>query len=208
MLLARLLKKDSRALADMFEAAETCCGWLQEAADRDTKFVTQFAKHQCFWPAMLAQKPLYHKIAANQLKRIRVGTKSIPLTTPKTNIELTNIWTSLATPLLERILIYRGMLERKKAGIRTGGPRWQEIENMDRITEANEYPEVLNLPDQFDRDSKAAYWKVAKRMLENDWKRDPAAEDAASKAAEKSKFEQGRRYAIRKIMNAFYSLAR
>ena len=207
MLVKRMSKNDPSALEELLELAECCCDYLKEAADRDPEFVAKLAERRPFWPVMLGRKRLYHDLADSFLTKVRAGTKSIPPTTPKTNIEANDRWTRVALELLGTTFTYRRILSREKARTRSDGPITKKIETELRITEAKFFPEVLGLPTQFDRKSKSKYWAVAKQMLKARWKRNPAEEDDAVKAVGSGHDESDRAYAIRRVRTAFYTLA-
>ena len=150
---------------------------------------------------------MYHKLADAYLTKVRAGTKSIPPTTPKTNIEANDRWTRVALELLGDIFTHRRILSREKARTRSDGPITRKIENEILITETKQFSEVLKLPVRFDSKTKSKYWVVAKKVLIARWKRNPAEETDAVKAAGSGHGESDRAYAIRRVRTAFYALA-
>jgi len=189
------------------------CELLRQTTTRDQEFVASCAEKVAFWPVMMARKHMYHKAADKYLESIRVGTKSVPPTVPRTNIEATDPWTELATMLAKKIVLYRAILLRDKYHIEWSGPVMQRAEQEIRIIEAKNFQEVLDLPSEKDRtislnrDTKTKWWKIAKKILKAYWGANPERKrkDFARVSAVRSESKEA--YATRCVRKAFYSLA-
>lgn len=208
-----LAHRDAAALCIVATMATKGCELLRQTTTHDQEFVASYAEKEAFWPVMMARKRMYHKDTDKYLESIRVGTKSVPPTAPRTNVEATDRWTELATMLVEKMVLYRAILLRDKDRIEWSGPVMQRAEQEIRIGEAKDFQEVMDLRSERDgtiwlnRDTKTKWWKIAKRMLKAYWRANPeqAQQDFASVSAVLSESKEA--YATRCVRKAFYSLA-
>jgi hypothetical protein len=171
-------RNQEAALSVAFSETKQGCALLREAAERAPEFVSSFAKTVPYWPAMLAQKPIYHEEANKYLRRIAVGTESIPRTAPNTSVELTEFWTALIARLLDDLHFYRDLLSQNRDCSDAGGNLLGRIKKDFFDAASKDYPEAADLR-AFKQESQKAWWAVIKKMLLKYWEETPDSMAAA-----------------------------
>jgi hypothetical protein len=198
---------EREALETTYGLTERGCQLLETTARNNPDFVAVFAERSAFWPVLMATKQMYHDAADQYLKKIRVGQKSIPPTTSKTKIEATDRWTKLATMLINDIILFRWLLVRANKGIKSTSPFEQKIEN-DLRRKARNFPGVLTLELPSNLGNSSAWWEEALPMLKYYWEKNPTEASKDWNEVGRGGGESGQTYAIRRVREAFKSLAK
>ena len=202
-----LSRSEIESLEATYGLTERGCQLLEIAVKNNPEFVAGFAERVAFWPVLMGRKRMYHDAADQYLRKIRVGQKSVPPTVSETKIEATDRWTELATMLINDIILFRWLLGRAKNRIKSTSPFEQKIEN-DLMRKARNFAGVLELESSSNINDLSAWWKQALPILKYYWKENPSQASKDWKCAGRGGGESGQTYAIRRVREAFKSLAR
>src|SRR5262249_32597761 len=99
-------KRDGDALQNLVFAAKTI-NRFSELLEKTHKKLFAFASEQAEWSVNLSPKKQMVDAAVARLKRLKVGTKSVPPTWRGVQVESTNWATQIAAELIRRLLAWR-----------------------------------------------------------------------------------------------------
>ncbi len=184
---------------------------LADAAkdEKSRKAVIELASETEEWPLMLSPKATSILATKHYLKKLGVGTRSFP-PTANTKISGDVRWTEIAAMLLNKIKGFQPFLRAQSMSYKSPSPDQQKrIDAL--LPEANKYPEIVELPEMLNVETRKAWWKVAKKMLKDYWEDNPdkAKEDfrLISRTQEiKDKLKTVKTMAILKVGDAFKAM--
>jgi hypothetical protein len=214
-------KRDGEAIQALVTAAKTI-NWFLESVEMTHEDLFAFASEQTEWPVNLSPKKQMVDTTIARLKRLKVGTKSVPPTKRGSQIDPKNWATQIERELIRRLEAWRDEQLAVRSS-RRRKTRATPIHPVDvdllrsRCEELGPMPKMCSklwkLPPLGSTTWKT-WWPCAKAVLDALWKQHPALyqecinRDSAAEEMRNKPESVRRNYVKRHIKQAFWSIAK
>jgi len=195
---------DATGATSLFNATRLGCEFLTELSkqEKTCEMLRAAASPVGDFPVLLSRNPKSFKAAKECLDLLSVGMKMKDTPEPR--------YRELAEKFINDIRVFQPVLKLQAMNWKSSSPREQRQHDK-MLFKANKYPEILDLPETLNVNTRGAWWKAADKMLKDYWEANPVERDALFDSVRHSAKEDIKTpefYATRSVKRAFYAMAK